>query len=133
MNDQQKGFQAKLRKIYRDQDTIEPLIEGLEGGTRVPPKKMKDCYIKLNTIVADNDERKQESSEKISDQKQEIEIENIFDKLRDEESSQVLGVNKVLILGPAGMGKSTLMKYIAYKWEKESYGERNLTMCTVCL
>ena len=114
MNTEQKQFQEKLKEIYKRQDEIEPLVEGLED--EIPQKSMKDYYIKLQTIVDENKEKKQAGYEKSSNNRQEVEVENIFDKLPGQETIKNSGINKLLILGGAGVGKSTLMRYMAYKW-----------------
>ena len=104
-------FQMKLKEKYKKQDTIAPLIEGLD---EIKQQSMKDYYVKLQTIIKEDEDLKQVGYESVSGEKKEIEIEKIFDKLTTSDAE--MQPNKLLILGGAGVGKSTLMQYMAYKW-----------------
>ena len=98
-------FQQTLKAIYKRHDKIAPLIEGLEE--KIPQQTLDDYYVKLKTIVKEDDDKKRGNYETISGQKEEVEIENIFNEP---------AIRKLLILGGAGVGKSTLMQYMAYRW-----------------
>ncbi|MCC8483911.1 MAG: NACHT domain-containing protein [Rickettsia endosymbiont of Labidopullus appendiculatus] len=107
MSKNKNNIQDKLKEIYKKQDKIAPLIEGLD---EIPAQPIKEYYIKLQTIIKEDAEKKSGSYEKIRGEKQEVAIEHIFDKSDKTEPS------KLLVVGAAGVGKSTLMQYIAYKW-----------------
>jgi polynucleotide 5'-kinase involved in rRNA processing len=64
---------------------------------------MKDYYVKLSLII-NND---------VSGLKKEIDIEKIFDRVDGANSNDV---GKILIIGGAGVGKSTLLQYMVYQW-----------------
>ena len=102
-------FKQKLKTIYKKHNKIAPLIEGLEG--EIPQQTLDDYYVKLKTIIKEDDDKKQGNYETISGQKQEVEIEHIFNQS---------SIRRLLILGGAGVGKSTLMQYVAYRWSKDS-------------
>jgi len=104
-------FQEKLQAIYKKQNKIAPLIEGLEA--EIPEQTLDDYYVKLNTIIKEDNDKKQANYEAISGQKKEVEIEDIFDQQDPASQAQT---RRLLILGGAGVGKSTLMQYIAYRW-----------------
>ena len=107
-----KPFQNTLKEIHQSQDKIAPLIEGLEG--EIPQQSMKDYFVKLQILLNQDDENKSRNHENISGEKKEIELQNLFDPLPDGRVA-----NKLLILGGAGVGKSTLMQYIGYRWGSE--------------
>ncbi len=90
------NFQQKLKAIYKKQDKIAPLIEGLEE--EIPQQTLEEYYVKLKTIIKEDDDKKKGNYETISGQKKEVEIEDIFDDK----------VRRLLILGGAGVGKGTL-------------------------
>jgi polynucleotide 5'-kinase involved in rRNA processing len=119
------SFQDNLRKIYKNQDKIAQLIEGLD---EIPQQSMKDYYVKLQTIIKEDEDEKQGNYESVSGEKKEIEIEKIFDKLTENESQ--LAPSKLLILGGAGVGKSTLMQYRHTSGVMVKYGVTNLIMFT---
>ena len=64
---------------------------------------MDEYYVKLSIII-NND---------VSGLKKEIDIEKIFDRV-DVANSKDVG--KILIIGGAGVGKSTLLQYMVYQW-----------------
>lgn len=77
---------------------------------------MKEYYVRLKTILNENYDTNQLSdNNELSLEKIDIEVNNIFDNMRDKDQ-----VSKILILGEAGVGKSTLMQYMAYKWSENS-------------
>ncbi|WP_375319127.1 NACHT domain-containing protein [Candidatus Tisiphia endosymbiont of Oplodontha viridula] len=104
-------FQDKLKEIYKKQDKIVQLIEGLD---EIPQQAMQDYYVKLQTVIREDEEKRSSVYESIAGEKQKIEVENIFDKLS--ETSNDKNPSKLLILGAAGVGKSTLMQYMAHQW-----------------
>ncbi len=101
-------MKSKLQNIYKKQDKIPPLIEGL-----FKEQAIKDYYVKLSILLSESSTRAI-SSENIIGREQEIELEKIFD------NNNALNCNKVLILGGAGVGKSTLMQYIANRWGNDN-------------
>lgn len=105
--------QEKLKTIYQRSNKIAPLIEGLED--KIPEHALDDYYVKLKTIIKEDEDKIQGTYETIAGTKQEVEIDEIFESLPSEKSDSI---HRLLILGGAGVGKSTLMQYIAYKWSK---------------
>ncbi len=97
-NPDNETFQ-ELKKFYKSQDKIVRLIE-VEG---VQEQSMEDYYVKLSIII-NND---------VSGLKKEIDIEKIFDRVDGANSNDV---GKILIIGGAGVGKSTLLQYMVYQW-----------------
>ena len=89
----------QLKKLYKAQDTIPKLIED----ESVPIQKIDEYYVELQ-ILLDNKEK--------GDRKP-IQSTQIFDQVGDQCAS-----DKVLILGKAGVGKTTLLHYISYEWSK---------------
>ncbi|CAF2025452.1 unnamed protein product [Rotaria magnacalcarata] len=60
--------------------------------------------------------------EEIHGVKTAIEVENMFDKCKDK-------TNKVLVLGRAGIGKSTFCQYVTYRWAKgDLWSDYNLVV-----
>lgn len=113
--DKSRQFQARLKEIYQSQDKIAPLIEGLD---EMPEYSMKDYYVRLQTIVQEDASQGVGARpyEEISGEKVPIDISKMFDKLQGDHSNEVPA--KLLVLGGAGVGKSTLMQYMVYKWSQ---------------
>ncbi len=104
-----KSLQSRLQDIYKSQDEIPQLIEVLASDKK---QLIKDYYVKLNIILSSTDNGQLTSSESVAGAKEEIELKDIFSQ-RDGKN------NKILILGGAGVGKSTLMQYIANQWAND--------------
>jgi len=98
---------SKLKNLYKSQNVIPQLIEVLADKKR--EQSIEDYYVKLNILLS-SDSSSLVSSESVSGKKEEIELKDIFDKTKDKQT------NKILILGGAGVGKSTLMQYVANQW-----------------
>ena len=94
------SFKKKLISIYRSQDKIEALIEGV-----IPEQSMDNYYINLEMVI-------DQSSEDMNGDKIGVRPGDIFNNL----GKKLPEASKVLIVGGAGVGKSTLMKYMSYKW-----------------
>ena len=97
----------KLKNLYKSQNVIPQLIEVLADKKR--EQSIEDYYVKLNILLS-TDNSSLVSSESVNGKKEEIELGDIFDKAKDKQT------NKILILGGAGVGKSTLMQYVAHQW-----------------
>jgi len=109
-------FQEKLNSLYQRNNKITPLIEGLEGV--IPQRTLDNYYVKLKTVVKEDSINQHFNYETISARKQEIGIEALFDPLPNQEPANKTPITRLLIVGGAGIGKSTLMQYIAYKWSQ---------------
>ncbi|RZI46996.1 NACHT domain-containing protein [Rickettsiales endosymbiont of Peranema trichophorum] len=95
----------KLKWLYRSQDTLPKLIED----ETFPDQKMDKYYVNLRIML----------NSLGSGDKQAIEVQNLFEAVGDQAAT-----GKVLITAIAGMGKSTLLKYISYKWGQEDPNKR---------
>ncbi|MCT4635268.1 MAG: NACHT domain-containing protein [Rickettsiales bacterium] len=95
------SLSKRLKHLYALQDIIPSLIED----ELVPEQKMDDYYINLQILLGD----------KASGDKLPITVETIFDRLKN----SPIEVEKILILGGPGIGKSTLLSNIAHRWGKE--------------
>jgi len=92
------SLSEKLKAIQQLQDKLPKLIED----DSVPEQSMDDYYVALEM-----------RSELGNDERRRLELEEIFDG-----RGQQRRVEKILIRGEAGMGKSTLLNNIAYRWGK---------------
>ena len=111
-----KNFKEKLIMIHSDNKRLPKLIDSED----IEDLMIEDYYVKLNMIYSRDSNENVDSTktslvhigdnEEILGSKYSVEIEGIF-------GSEAKG--KVLILGKAGVGKTTLMHYISYKWAKE--------------
>ncbi|MDX1917145.1 MAG: NACHT domain-containing protein, partial [Rickettsiaceae bacterium] len=100
----QSNLTLKLKALYKAGNTIPKLIED----PSVPTQKMDDYYVNLQILLNNKGER------------QEIEAKNIFDEVK-EGDKQIQGpASKILIIGGAGIGKTTFLHNIAYRWSGAS-------------
>lgn len=95
------SLSERLKHLYALQDVIPNLIED----ESVPEQKMEDYYVNLQILLGD----------KISGDKLPITVETIFDRIKD----SPIEAEKILVLGGAGIGKTTLLNNFAYRWGKE--------------
>ena len=117
-----KNFKEKLIMIHSDNKRLPKLIDSEE----IEDLIIDDYYVKLNMIYSRDSNENVDSTktslvhigdnEEILGSKYSVEIEGIF-------GSEAKG--KVLILGKAGVGKTTLMHYISYKWAKGELWSNN--------
>ena len=90
---------TKLKAIYFAQDTLPKLIED----ESVPVQKMDEYYVDLQIIIDNKDKPN----------RIEVESSKIFDAVSDQPAA-----DKLLIIGRAGVGKTTLLQHISYEWGK---------------
>jgi len=119
-------FKVKLHAYYQEQAVIERVLD--EGKTFpieqtyinlaiVEEKEQKKAAAKDeggSTVTSLRDERIN-SYEDIYGMKKAIELKKLFDPRKKEDGS-TSKPNKLLILGRAGIGKTTLCKYIIHEW-----------------
>ncbi len=117
-----------LRSLYREQSKIPQLIAMLGGDEEKSDQEkdetkkkeneqgqsIADYYVNLKMVISDSDSGPS-SGESVSGKKKAITLEEI---LPDSPPSTSVDPHsgKVLILGGAGVGKSTLMQRIAHQW-----------------
>lgn len=113
----------KLKKLYSLQKTIPKLIDD----DSIKAQNLEDFYIKLQIILAADDTRGSLSNhDQISGKKLPIEMNALFDQVDDQHPA----AKKLLIMGGAGVGKTTLLHYMSYRWGGSggsSDGENNET------
>ena len=103
----------KLVSLYSADDKLPKLIED----DSIPEQDIGKYYVKLQAVVQEQAESAESAAarDKVVGEKRAIKIEAIFDEL-DKEGSEPIG--KVLLLGGAGIGKTTLMHYISHQWAR---------------
>jgi hypothetical protein len=101
---------GKLKYLYSQDDNLPKLIEADD----ISEQKIKDYYVKLQVVLQEDTEKAKSGAaqDKVPGQKKAIAIEKFFDEIDKEHPA----VGKVLLLGGAGIGKTTLMHYISYQW-----------------
>ena len=108
----QDPITVKLKALYRAQDILPKLIEDKS----VPEQRMDDYYVKLQIAL--------DKGAGAGNKKQPIELGQIFDEIKEEGSGDnnkvMKASDKVLIVGGAGIGKTTLLHNICYQWGKAS-------------
>ena len=72
---------------------------------------MADYHINLQMIINESDDRST-NYEDINAEKIEVRHSDIFKSM----GKKIGEASRVLIIGGAGVGKSTLMKYMSYQW-----------------
>ncbi|PCI36547.1 MAG: hypothetical protein COB50_04575, partial [Thiotrichales bacterium] len=115
---------SRLLENYKGQDTLSSLLGDAE-------QSLENSYINL-AIVQQVTQTRKEQEFKIKEEKTDrtnqlskykdlysvkksIELAKLFEKLEGDENK---AVSRVLITGRAGVGKSTMSQYMAYKWSK---------------
>ncbi|MGV2433299.1 MAG UNVERIFIED_CONTAM: NACHT domain-containing protein [Rickettsiaceae bacterium] len=104
------SFKEQLKAHFRDDSKLPRLIEDIEDievkgkghtskNSEIPEHDLKDYYVTLQTIVR-------------GEEKRPIKLTDIFNAI-DGEAHEV---HKVLVVGGPGVGKSTLMHYLSWKW-----------------
>lgn len=96
--------EENLKSIHKAQDSLPKLFDADDSRA----SKIKDCYIQLQTI----------KSADAQTEKKAIKLSELFNIPATQNC-------RVLVLGIAGVGKTTLMQYIAYQWATQNlYGIR---------
>jgi hypothetical protein len=115
-------LKRKLQSFYQEHSNIPTLIKDED----IKEQSIKDCYISLKILI--KDDKALEDLGQISDDnyhllgdKKPISVEDIFAPLQKDQKP----VSKVIIIGRAGIGKTTLMQYIAYKWGEGNKSDYN--------
>ena len=111
--DQASALTNKLVSLYSADDKLPKLIED----PKIPAQGIDQYYVRLQAVVQEYPEGAESAAarDKVAGEKRRIEVHQLFDKL-DEEGDRQIG--KVLLLGGAGIGKTTLMHYISHQWAK---------------
>ncbi len=106
-------LKRKLQIFHQEHSKIPTLIKDED----IKEQSLKDCYISLKILI--KDDKALEDLGQISDDnyhllgdKKPIAVNDIFAPLQKDQKP----VSKLIIIGRAGIGKTTLMQYIAYKW-----------------
>jgi HEAT repeat protein len=91
----QLSLKEKLKAIYRAQDTLPKLIEDAS----IPQQRMDEYYVDLQMLVDNGSD------------KEPIESKDMFSEVGKHKAP-----NKVLIIGKAGVGKTTFLHHLSYEW-----------------
>ena len=147
------AMKQKLIEAYKANNIIPRLIAISDD----IPQSIEDYYVKLKILLSQGGSIQYSSGEVIIDNKEDIELKDIFGKddkkesqsdekndkndknneedkknaqdeedfvqrmtwgRRKDDKSEMSG-QRILVLGTAGVGKSTLMQYISYEWANE--------------
>ena len=106
------SLQQKLKHLYASDNYLPKLIDDPD----LAEHSLEDYYVKLQIILKDGSSAPSsasyDQSEAIAGEKKPVELKDMFEPIDEAHT----GANKLLLLGAAGIGKSTLMHYISYKW-----------------
>ena len=111
--DQASELTKKLASLYSADDKLPKLIEDDD----IPEQDIDQYYVRLQAVVQEQAAGAESAAarDKVVGEKRAIQIEEIFDEL-DKEGGEPIG--RVLLLGGAGIGKTTLMHHISHQWAK---------------
>ena len=105
----------KLVSLYSADDKLPKLIEDED----IPAQDIDQYYVRLQAVVQEQAESAESAAarDKVVGEKRPIQIEEIFDEL-DKDKKGKKPIDKVLLLGGAGIGKTTLMHHISHQWAR---------------
>ena len=111
--DQASALTNKLMSLYQADNKLPKLIEDDD----IPEQDIDQYYVRLQAVVQEQAEYAESAAarDKVVGEKRAIKIEEIFDEL-DKDGEEPIG--RVLLLGGAGIGKTTLMHYISHQWAR---------------
>ncbi len=118
---EQPTLKGKLHSFYRSRDKLPKFIEIdiKDEDEPIKGQSFQDYYINLQIVLKDTYQERVFAAhqtlskyESVTGDKKPIQPEVIFDQLDDDHPA----ANRILILGAAGIGKTTLMDYMAYRW-----------------
>lgn len=98
----------EIKNIFKAIDTEEKIRELFDKNYQVQEEKID------NIVKSLNEEHKFEILRRNLPNKSESAIKNIIEQVNRIKAD----IGKVLLLGSAGIGKTTLMHYLSYKWGK---------------
>jgi len=106
----------RLKALYAADNTIPALIRTEEK----QEQSIDEYYVNLQMVIKEDDENKYQNaaSDKVGGEKQPIVLAQMFDAVGENDAT-----NKLLVLGGAGVGKSTLVHSMSYKWAKDGLWE----------
>jgi GTPase SAR1 family protein len=101
---------GKLKYLYEQDNTLPKLIEDED----IPEQRIQDYYVKLQVVLQENFDqgRSAAAKDQVVGEKKPVEVDKLFDEIDKDHPA----VSKILLLGGAGIGKSTLMHYISHQW-----------------
>jgi HEAT repeat protein len=123
-----KEVQRNLKEHYNKNFALAP---PLFGETRGPSKEVKTLQCTLQLIEPTDEQKKYRILEDDvaihhvyrECKKKAIALGDLFQKRSIKPEGAVCEINKVLVVGDAGMGKTTLSRKIAYLWARGEWGK----------
>ena len=114
--DQASALTNKLRNLYQADDKLPKLIED----ENIPEQNIDKYYVKLQAVVQEQGEYAESAAarDKVVGEKRAIQVHQLFDELAEGKKGEK-PIGKVLLLGGAGIGKTTLMHHISHQWAKD--------------
>ncbi len=98
----------KLKALYASQDTLPKLIDD----ERLPEHHLSTHYVNLQVLLKEEDGQ---GYDRVVGEKAPIDPNDIFKEV-DKDHPEV---SRILFLGGAGVGKTTLLHYLSYRWAQE--------------
>lgn len=98
----------KLKALYSSLNMLPKLIDD----EKLPELSLSKYYIKLQVVLHEGEGKESAAANQVIGKKTSIEIENIFTAV----GGACPAASKILILGGAGVGKTTLLHYMSYRW-----------------
>jgi NACHT domain/HEAT repeats len=111
-------------------------VPSLFGEAEKPPREIKNLQFTLQLIAPVDQQGKYGATEddvvtphaRKKYEKEAIALEDLFQRRSTKPEEAVREINKVLVVGGAGMGKTTLGKKIAYLWAQGEWGKEFATV-----
>ena len=113
--DQASELTNKLVSLYSADDKLPKLIEDDD----IPEQDIDQYYVRLQAVVQEQAASAESAAarDKVVGEKKAIQVHQLFDELAEGKKGEK-PIGKVLLLGGAGIGKTTLMHHISHQWAK---------------
>ncbi len=108
---QASSLTQRLKALYQSQHTLPKLIDD----ERLPEHHLSTHYVDLQVLLKEESRQGAAAYDSVLGEKAPIDLNDIFNQV-DKDHPEV---SRILFLGGAGVGKTTLLHYLSYRWAQD--------------